>query len=367
MNRRFRVGIVGQIDGRRGTEAHIQALRVLADDFDIAGVANPGPTSAQEAAAFGIPRAFDSVAELVASDDIDVVTFTEHVPRHREVVAAAIETGKDIYCEWPLGAGLTEASELTRLANETGVLAVIGTRAIVSPELNYVRRLVANGFVGDVLSSTYLGAGFGWGDEVVHTDACSMGFKDGATLLSVIGGHAIAAIQRVLDPIQEVGGTLPRSRGIVKVRKAAGTVQMRASDHVMVNAILESGAPLSLQLRGGFEHKAGLLWEINGTKGDLRITAEMDEIRVTNRFPVRVELGRKGLNGYHEIEVPRTHGFGLDEAITAGNLASIYRLMANDLRNGTHTAPDFDDALVLHMTIDAIEQSAKMGRRVRVA
>jgi predicted dehydrogenase len=358
MNRRFRVGIVGQIDGRGSTEAHIQALRVLADDFDIAGVANAGPTSAQEtAASFGIPRAFDSVAALVASDDIDVVMFTEHVPRHHEVVAAAIEAGKDIYCEWPLGSGLTEASELTRLANETGVLAVVGARAIVSPELDYIRRLVADGFVGDVLSSTYLDTGFGWGDEAAHTDACSMDSKDGATLLSVNGGHAIAAIQRVLDPIQEVGGMLGRCRK---------TTRLNVSDHVMVNAILESGAPLSLQLRGGLERDARLLWEINGTKGDLRITAEVDDINVANISRLRVELGHKGRKGYDEIELPRTHRFGGAKAITARNVASIYRLMANDLCNGTHTAPDFDDALVLHMTIDAIEQSAMTGRRVRV-
>ncbi|BCQ27445.1 hypothetical protein NK8_56340 (plasmid) [Caballeronia sp. NK8] len=146
--------------------------------------------------------------------------------------------------EWPLANGLAEATEPAGLAHGKGALSVIGTQAIVSPELEYVRRLVADGFVGEVLSSTYLGSGFTWGDEIARGDAYAMDSKNGATLLSVIGGHTVAAIAR--------------------------------------------------------------------------------------------------------------------------NVAGIYKLMANDLRHGTHTAPDFDDALVLHMTLDAIERSSATGQRVRV-
>jgi len=368
MNKRLRVGIVG-LSAERGwaTTAHIPALRALSDDFEIAGVANTSLTSAQAAAAaFGIPRAFANVAELVASPDIDVVVVTVKVPYHREVVGAAIEAGKDIYCEWPLGNGLAEATQLAGLAHGKGALAVIGTQAIVSPELEYVRRLVADGFVGEVLSSTYLGSGFTWGDEIARGDAYAMDSKNGATLLSVIGGHAVAAIQRVLGPIQEVGAELSQRRKTVRIIETGESFPMKTPDHVMVNAILQSGAPLSLELRGGLPRGTRLLWEINGTEGDVRITAAVDQVPVINISPLRIEAARKGEDGYHEVEVPRSHYFGLEDAITARNVAGIYKLMANDLRHGTHTAPDFDDALVLHMTLDAIERSAATGQRVRV-
>ena len=118
MKKRFRVGIVGVSTERGwGTTAHIPALRALSDVFEIAGVANTSLTSAKAAAAaFGIPRAFENVAELVASPDIDVVAVTVKVPYHREVVTAALEAGKHVYCEWPLGNGLAEAIELAELA-----------------------------------------------------------------------------------------------------------------------------------------------------------------------------------------------------------------------------------------------------------
>src|SRR6201986_4621938 len=108
MEGKYRVGIVGLSPGRGwAATAHIPALRALSDVFETAGVANTSLASAKAAAAaFGIPRAFESVADLVASPDIDVVAVTVKVPHHREVVTAALEAGKHVYCEWPLGNGL---------------------------------------------------------------------------------------------------------------------------------------------------------------------------------------------------------------------------------------------------------------------
>ncbi|MFM0221922.1 Gfo/Idh/MocA family protein [Paraburkholderia dipogonis] len=368
MEKRFRVGIVG-LSAERGwaTTAHIPALRALSDVFELAGVANTSLASAQAAgAAFGIPRAFENVAELVASPDIDVVVVTVKVPYHREVVAAALEAGKSVYCEWPLGNGIDEATELAELAKKKGVLAVAGTQAIASPEVEFVRKLVTDGYVGDVLSSTYIGAGFSWGEAIPRGDAYAMDSKNGATLLSVIGGHAIAAVQRVLGPLQEVDAVLSRRRQTVSIAETGESVPMNTPDHVMINSVLASGVPLSLQLRGGLPRGTRLLWEINGTEGDLRITAIVEQAPVVNISPLRVEAGRKGQDGYHELEVPQSYYFGLDDEVTGRNVAGIYRLMANDLRFGTHTAPNFDDALALHKVLDAIEQSDETGRRVRV-
>jgi predicted dehydrogenase len=57
--------------------------------------------------------------------------------------------------EWPLGNGIGEATELAELSNEKRVLAVAGTQATASPEEEFVRKPVADGYVEDVLSSTY--------------------------------------------------------------------------------------------------------------------------------------------------------------------------------------------------------------------
>jgi predicted dehydrogenase len=368
MNKRFRVGIVG-LSAERGwaTTAHIPALRALSDVFELAGVANTSLASAQAAAAaYDIPRAFENVAELVASPDIDVVVVTVKVPYHREVVAAALDAGKKVYCEWPLGNGLAEAAELARLASETKVPAVIGTQAIASPEVQFIRQLVADGYIGDVLSSTYISAGVSWGEYIPPGDAYAMDSRNGATLLSVIGGHAISAVQAVLGPIREVDAVLSQRRQMVSIVETGESVPLKSPDHVMINAVLQSGAPLSLQLRAGLPRGIRLLWEINGTEGDLRITAAVEQAPVVNISPLRVEAGRKGQDGYVELEIPQSYYFGLEDAVVARNVAGIYRLMADDLRFGTHAAPNFDDALVIHKVLSAIEQSDQTGRRVQV-
>jgi predicted dehydrogenase len=83
----------------------------------IAGIANTTLASAIQAAAALVhgPRPFASIADLVASPDIDVVSLTVRVPHHLDVVRTAITSGKHVYCEWPLGNGLAEAQGLADL------------------------------------------------------------------------------------------------------------------------------------------------------------------------------------------------------------------------------------------------------------
>ena len=194
---------------------------------------------------------------------------TVKVPYHRELVSEDLNAGKSVYCEWPLGNGLAEAVELARLANDRKLPGVVGTQAIASPEVEYVRKVVADGYVGEVLSATYIGAGLTWGNDVPRGDVYAMDSKNGATLLSVIGGHAISAVQSVLGRIEEVGAVLSQRRQTVRVIETGEMIPMKTPDQLVLNAVFQSGAPLSFQLRGGLPRGTRLLWEINGTAGDL--------------------------------------------------------------------------------------------------
>jgi predicted dehydrogenase len=97
------------------------------------------------------------------------------------------------------------------------------------------------------------------------------------------------------------------------------------------------------------------------------ITEKSGHAPVINISPLRLEAGQKGEEGYSEFEVPASPEFGLEGSIAARNVAGLYRLMAQDLRHGTRTAPGFDNAVTLHRTLYAIAQSAETGRRVLVA
>src|SRR5207237_8843699 len=105
--KRIRVGIIGANPDRGwAAQAHIPALKSLADDFEITALSTSRRESADAARKrFGVSLAFDNHDELVRSDGVDVVAVTVKVPHHLELATAALNAGKAVYCEWPLGNG----------------------------------------------------------------------------------------------------------------------------------------------------------------------------------------------------------------------------------------------------------------------
>src|SRR5207244_12131220 len=127
---------------------------------------------------FGVPLAFDNTQDLVNRADVDVVAITVKVPHHFELATAALEAAKAVYCEWPLGNGLQEAETLAALAKKQGVLAVAGLQARSAPPVAYVHDLIEQGYVGEVLSTTLIGSGMGWGPTVEPFHAYLNGQKN---------------------------------------------------------------------------------------------------------------------------------------------------------------------------------------------
>jgi hypothetical protein len=102
--------------------------------------------------------------------------------------------------------------------------------------------------VGDVLYSTYIGAGLVWAKQSVWVRLTPWIPANGATL---IGGHALAAVHEVIGHTREVAMHLSRRRRSVRVTDTGEMIPMKTHDYVLVNAVLDSGAPLMKQLRGG--------------------------------------------------------------------------------------------------------------------
>jgi hypothetical protein len=50
---------------------------------------------------------------------------------------------------------------------------------------------------------------------------------------------------------------------------------MTSPDQVLLQGLLESGAPISPHYRGGMCHGSGFVWKVNGTEGELRLTASL--------------------------------------------------------------------------------------------
>src|SRR5438874_2994011 len=209
-DKRIRVGIIGANPDRGwAAQAHIPALKSLSDDFEITALSASRRESADAASKlFGVPLAFDNHQDLVNSADVDVVAVTVKVPHHLELATAALNAGKAVYCEWPLGNGLDEARRLAAVAKKKGALAVAGLQARSSPPVAYVRDLIEQGYVGEVLSTSLIGSGMGWGPTVEPFNAYLNDKTNGATMLSIALGHAADALCHCLGEVRELSATM---------------------------------------------------------------------------------------------------------------------------------------------------------------
>src|SRR5258708_37978087 len=97
---------------------------------------------------------FDNNAQMIAHPEVDLVVVTVKVPFHRELVTGALDAGKHVYSEWPLGVDLDEATAMADHARRAGVHTMIGLQNRSTPVISRVRDMVTRGELGEILSTT---------------------------------------------------------------------------------------------------------------------------------------------------------------------------------------------------------------------
>lgn len=163
MATKIRVGIVGATvtpgGSGWGASAHVPALHAL-PGYELAAVCTAHEATAQaSAAAFGAALAFHDIGAMVAHPAIDLVAVVVRVPGHNHLVVKALEAGKMVFCEWPLGASLAEAESMAGLASARALRTAVGLQARSDPTLLYARELIREGYVGEVVAASYRSVG----------------------------------------------------------------------------------------------------------------------------------------------------------------------------------------------------------------
>ena len=361
-----RVGIIGlgARDDLWACLAHLPALRAL-PGFEVTALSASSPESAARAGeVHGVARTFGNATDLAACDEVDLVVVSVRVPKHRELVSAALQAGKAVLCEWPLGNGLAETEELARLAGEHDVPAIVGLQIRTNPVMNYLRDLVADGYVGEVLSTTVIGsAGGTWGAYSDPDRRYVLDPANGATLLTVPFSHTLDGLAWVLGEPQRLHIEYAVRRHQVTEIETGQPLAMTSPDQVVASGRLSNGAVASVHFRGGHFPGTNFHWEINGTDGDIIVTAPIGHIQLA---PLTL-LGAQGDAQLAELPVPESYrkvasldwpandgGFGVAHFYRQGlfGVAHLYQQFLEDLREGRNSVPDFSDAVVRHKSID---------------
>jgi predicted dehydrogenase len=294
------------------------------------------------------------------------VTVTVKVPHHRKIVDAALAACKAVYCEWPLGRDVYDARAMAALAAEQGVHTVVGLQARQAPAIEFVQELVLDGYVGEVLSTTMVGVSIP-GDIVVKPNAYMLDATNGANLLTIAVGHSLDTLNYVLGEFSELSAVSGLRRPLITIAETGEQMVKTAPDQIAVIGNLTSGAIASVHIREAVAGGTGFLWEINGTDGTLRITADA---AFPGILPVSV-AGAQLRNEPTELAVPaaltqKWSALAGLQGTPAFNVGRVYAAFAEDIDQRRHTVADFTDALRRHEVIAAIEWSAASGERVKV-
>ena len=363
---KIRLGLIGaSVRGTWSARSHLPAVRA-SSDVELTAVCTTRADSAEAARqAWGARLAFDDWRRMIASPEIDAVAVVVRVPSHYAPTQAALEAGKHVYCEWPLGRTTAEAVELSALAKAGGLVTAVGLQARVNPALMYMKQQIEAGFVGEVMA--------------VHVSLLREGVLSrpshrtwqrdaelGANTLTIANGHTVDAMRFVTGDFHRLSAVVVTE---AKQWLDTGTntlLDVTAPDNVLVSGRLASGAVASVHIGAIPFAGSGYRMEIYGRDGTLVATGK-DSPQLSEVFL----HGAKGTNSLAPMPVPErfkfaTPGTPSGEAINVGQL---YTLFAQAIRNrairdGESRQPTFATAVDLHHLVDAIKQASDTGREV---
>src|SRR5438309_2148735 len=178
----------------------------------------------------------------------------------------------------------------------------------------------------------------GWGPTVEPYNVYTNDRKNGATMLSIALGHATDALCHCLGEVLELSATMTVRRKSFTITGTGESRPMNTDDQVLVTGLLEDGAAFSIHYRGGVSRGTNLLWEINGTEGDLQLTAAGGQAQI---FEMTVHGGKGAQSSLEVLPVPEKYRWAPPQGPST-NVAQAYALFARDYREGTHLCPTFD-------------------------
>jgi len=361
---KIRIGLIGaNIHRGWAPRSHLPAL-AASPEFELMGVCTTRMESAEESAKmFGAKLAFDNYQDMLAHPDIDAVAVVLRVPSHYEPTMAALNAGKHVYTEWPLGKNTAEAKEMADLARSKGVINMVGLQARANPAIMHLKDLVDEGYVGEVMSC-HVSMIRGGVLQRVSDRTWQRDEELGANTLTIAFGHTVDALRFVVGDFSDVSSVVSTQAKQWLASDTQELLDVTSPDNVLLSGSLDNGGVASVHVATTPYGGSGLRMEVYGREGTLVATSEDS--------PQLKEVNLQGARGSHQmsdITVPAKYTYVL-EGMPQGeafNVGQMYYRFGEAIRSSTSCEPNFDTAVGLHKFIDNIRESTDQGRRVVVA
>jgi len=353
-----RVGIVGT-----SWWADAMYLPPLTAHEQAAVVAVSGRNAATTAAfadRWGIEQRFDAPIAMLDSAGLDAVVVASSNDSHFPLTMAALDRGLHVLCEKPLAQNAAQAQEMTARAEETGAITLVPFTYHYMPVNQWVRRLIAEGYVGrpyHVNIRYYTG--------YAADSAYSWRFDRelaGSGVIGDLASHWIHLARWLLDDNEVSVGALASAFVERQPRPDGGTYE-QAEDSAVLTVRYASGAYGVLQVCAvsweGTPFNQTHHLEVHGDAGtiygvcDWDTVQEVRGVRRGERGPATVlPIPDEIWGGVRRDNVHDTYRgvFRGTDAMTRGWITAI--------AEQRHVRPDFADGLAVQRVVDAAVASA---------
>lgn len=356
------IGIIGTGFARSTQIPGFQAC----DGARIVAIASGHRENAERVAReFSIEHVASDWHEVVARDDVHLVSIVTPPVTHMEMTLAALDAGKAVLCEKPMAMNADEADAMRLRASEKKALALIDHELRFLPGRVKMREMLRRSEIGEVRhaklhfrndSRASMDRKWDWWSDA----------ESGGGALGAIGSHAIDALRWMLDAeVSRVFCSLATHVSALADERTGDVRPVTTDDEANLILHFEDGqltkgttASISLSVveQGQPEHRL----EIFGSKGGLMIEegGELWQAQTGAGEWARVETEPGPL-------APGMRDGGWSRGFTLFSQAII-----EALRNGRTTvegAADFEDGYRTQLVLDAARQSNESGRQLSVA
>ncbi|MCE7985920.1 MAG: gfo/Idh/MocA family oxidoreductase [Caldilinea sp. CFX5] len=373
----IRVGLIGY--GGIG-RVHAMGLRDIpflyglpADAVQIVGVATTRPETAQKAAQeIGCGFWTADYRELLSRPEIDFVDVTTPNHSHAEIVVAAAQAGKHIYCEKPLAMNVAEGRRMVAAAAAAGVKTQMTFNLRFFPALSRARQLIDAGFLGRLFSfrGRYYRASYIDPNKPISWRQRKEIAGGGA--LFDLGSHVLDMLYMLLGPfgsVQALMDTLIKERPVAA--GATEKVAVDVDDLALLHARLIDGTPGLVEIsRMGTGFTNELVIELFGEKGAIRFNAaDPAWLEIYDMRDAESPFG--GLRGFKKIEAggryagAKSPDWTMAPGFNRSHAEGLYQF-CRAIWDDKPAAPSLADGLHIQAVMAAAEQSATAGGWVAV-
>lgn len=321
--------------------------------------------------------------EVIARKDIDIVDICVPTFLHKDIVIAAAQHGKHIFCEKPVGRNYMEAREMYEAVDKAGVLHYLNHNYRRVPAVSFAKRMIEEGKIGEI---------YHWRGAYLQDWITNPAFPltwhlrseaAGAGPQNDLNSHSVDLARFLVGEISKVTAMLktfilerPLPGADAGTFKSGSTAPSAEMGKVTVEDAAFMVVEFAAGALGSFDtsrfangRKNYNSFEIYGSKGSLSFNMErMNELQYLNTADPSDEQGFRTIqttdpnHPYINAWWPPGHIIGYEHTFIHA-----VKDFLDALAGETDISPNLYDGMRIMQVLEAGIQSSESGRHVKVS